>query len=75
MLNIPNTEEWPTFASTPELTQKADTVASIVAHLLSFETRLCRAHGFAPDAALFIRNKYRGRHLKDEKGNDKKGDD
>jgi len=52
--NLPNTEEWRTFASTLELTEKADTVASIVTHLLSFKAHLRRARGLAPHAALFI---------------------
>jgi len=73
--NLPNTEEWRTFASTLELTEKADTVASIVTHLRSFEARLCRAPGLGPDAALFITKKGRGRHSTGEKGNDRKGDD
>jgi len=60
MSNLPNTEEWPTFASTLELTEKADTVASIVTHLLSCEARLHRARGLAPDAALFVTKKGRG---------------
>jgi hypothetical protein len=75
MSNLPNTEEWRTFASTLELTEKADTVASIVTHLLSFEARLRRARGLAPDAALFITKKGRGLHSKGGKGDDRKGDD
>jgi hypothetical protein len=82
MSDLPNTEEWRTFASTLELTEKADTVASIVTHLLSFEARLRRAHGLAPDTALFITKTGRGRHSKgnhrkgdDRKGDDRKGDD
>jgi len=75
MSNLPNAEEWRTFASTLELTEKADTVASIVTHLLSFEAHLRRARGLAPDAALFITKKGRGRHSKGEKGNDRNGDD
>jgi len=51
MSNLPNTEEWPTFASTLEITEKAYTVASIITHLLSFEARPRRARGLAPDAA------------------------
>jgi len=70
MSNLPNTEEWRTFASTLELTEKADTVASIVTHLLSFEARLRRARGLAPDAALFVTKKGRGRYSKDKKGDD-----
>jgi len=50
-------------------------VASIVTHLLSFEARLRRARGLAPDAALFITKQGQGRHSKGEKGNDRKGDD
>jgi hypothetical protein len=57
MSNLPNTDEWRTFASTLELTETADTVASIVTHLLSLEARLSRARGLAPDAALFITKK------------------
>jgi hypothetical protein len=68
MSNLPNTEEWRTFASTLELTEKADTVASIVTHLLSFEAHLHRACGHAPDAALFLMKKGRGRNWK---GNDR----
>jgi len=75
--NLPNTEEWRIFASTLELTEKADTVASIVTHLLSFEARLRRARGHAPDAALFVLKKCRGRNwnVNDRKGDDRKGDD
>jgi hypothetical protein len=75
MSNLPKSEEWGTFASTLELTEKADTVASIVTHLLSFEGRLRRARGLAPDSAIFITKKGRRRHSKGEKGNDRKGDD
>jgi len=70
MSNLPNTEEWRTFASTLELTEKADTVVSIVTHLLSFEARLRRARGLAADAALFVTKKGRGRYSKDKKGDD-----
>jgi len=80
MSNLPNTEEWPTSASTFEVTEKADTVASIVTYLLTFEARLHRARGLAPDAALFISKNGRGRHSKREQrnyrmGDDRKGDD
>jgi len=77
MSNLPNTEEWWTFASTLKLTEKAVTVASIVTHLLSIEARLCRACGLAPDAALFVTKKGRGRNWKanDRKGDDRKCDD
>jgi len=77
MSNLPNTEEWRTFASTFELTEKADTAASIVTHLLSFEARLRRVRGLAPDAAVFVTKKGRGRNWKgnDRKGDDRKGDD
>jgi len=68
--NIPNTEEWRTFASTLGVTEKADTVANIVTHLLSFEASLRRARGLAPDAALFVTEKGRGRYSKDKKGDD-----
>jgi len=54
MSNLPNTEEWRTFAPTLELTKKAAKVASIVTQLLSFEARLHRAPGLAPAGALFI---------------------
>jgi hypothetical protein len=59
MTNLPNTEEWRTFASTLEHIEKADTVASMVTHLLSFEANLYRARGHAPDAAQFILEKSR----------------
>jgi hypothetical protein len=75
MSNLPNTEEWRTFASTLELTETADTVASIVSHILSFEARLRRSRGLAPDPVLCITKEGRGRHSKGEKGNDRKGDD
>jgi len=77
MSNLLNTEEWRTFASTLGLTEKADTVASIVTHLLSFEARLRRASGLAPDAALFVTKKGPGQNWKgnDRKGDDRKGDD
>jgi len=51
MSNLPNTEEWRTFASTLELTEKVKTVVSIVTRLLSWEARLGRARGLTPDAA------------------------
>jgi hypothetical protein len=60
MSNLPNTEEWRTFASTLKLTEKADTVASIVTLLLSFEAHLRRACSLAADAALFVTKKGRG---------------
>ena len=50
-------------------------MASIVTHLLSFEACLRRARGLAPDAALFITKKGRGRYSKGEEGNDRKSDD
>jgi len=75
MSNLPNTEEWRTIASTLELTEKADTVASIVTHLLSFEARLRRAGSLTPDAALIITKIGRGRQSKGGKGDDRKGDD
>jgi len=52
-----------------------DTVASIVTHLLSFEARLRRARGLAPDVAVFLMKEGRGRHSNREKGNDRKGDE
>ena len=70
MSNLLNTEEWRTFASTLGLTEKADTVASIVTHLLFFDARLRWARGLAPDAALFITKKGRGRYSKDMMGDD-----
>jgi hypothetical protein len=77
MPNLLNTEEWCTFASILELTEEADTAASIVTHLLSLEARRRRARGFAPDATLFVTKKGWGRNWKcnDEKGNNWKGDD
>jgi len=60
MSNLPNTEGWRTVASTLELTEKADTVASIVTDLLSFGACLRRARGLAPDASLFVTKKGRG---------------
>ena len=44
----------------------------IVTHLLSFEARLRRAQGLAPDAALFILKEGRGRY---STGNNRKSDD
>ena len=75
MSNLPNTEEWGTLASTLELTENADTVASIVNHLLSFEACLPSASRLAPDAALCVMKNGRGRHSKGEKGNHCKGND
>ena len=46
------------------LTEKADTVANITSHLLSFEATLRRAKGLSPDAALFVTKKGRGRTSK-----------
>jgi hypothetical protein len=48
-----------------------DTVASIVAHLLSIGAHFHRARGLAPDATLYITKQGRGTHLKSEKGNDR----
>jgi len=70
--NLPNTEEWRTFASTLKLTENEDTVASIVTPLLSFEPRLGRSRGLAPDAVLFVKMKGRGGHWN---GNERTGDD
>jgi len=75
MSNLPNTEEWRTFASTLKPTEKDETVASIDTHHLSFEARLCAARGLAPDAALCITKKSRGQHSKGAKGNNRMGDD
>jgi hypothetical protein len=75
--NLPNTEELRTVAPTLELTEKSDTVASIVTHLLSIEARLRMACGLARDTALFVTKKGCGRNWKgnDKKGDDRKGDD
>jgi hypothetical protein len=75
MSNIPNSEEWETFTSTLELTEMADTVASLITHLLSFKARLRRAHRLASDAAFIPTKQGRGRHLKGGKGQDRIGDD
>ena len=61
--NLPNINEWQTFVSTFELTEKADTVASTVTCLMFFEAPLHRTCCLAPDATLFIPKKGRGRHL------------
>jgi hypothetical protein len=68
MSNLPNTKEWRPFASTLQLTEKADTVVTIITHLLFFTAHLRRASGRAPDAALFITKKGPERHSKGEKG-------
>jgi hypothetical protein len=60
MSNLPNTEEWQTFSSTLDPTEKAETVKSIVTHLLSFKARFRMACGLAPDAALNLPKKDRG---------------
>jgi hypothetical protein len=76
MSNLPNTDEWRTFASTLELSEKADIVVSIITRLLSFEARIRRACGLGQDATLFIRKKGLGRHStgqQGEKGNDREG--
>jgi len=75
LLNLPNTEEWRTFATTLELTEKADTVASIITHIPSFEACLRRAQCLPRDDALFITKKGRGRHSKVENGNDSNSND
>jgi hypothetical protein len=67
MFNVPKTKEWRVFALTLDLTERADTVASIVAHLLSFEANLRRARGLAPDVTLVVTKKGRARHSKSEK--------
>jgi hypothetical protein len=54
MSNLPNTEESRTCASTLELTEKADTVASIVTHLLSFVACLRRVRSLVPAAAWLM---------------------
>jgi hypothetical protein len=66
--NVPNTNEWRNYASALELTDKADTVASIITHLLSFEASLRRSKCLDPDAALFVSMKGRGRGQQDQKG-------
>jgi hypothetical protein len=58
--NLLKTEEWLPFASSLELTEKVDTVATIVTHLRSFVARLRRARGLAPDVAQLITKKGRG---------------
>ena len=40
LVNLPNTDEWRTYASTLKLTGKASTVADITGHLRSFEASL-----------------------------------
>jgi hypothetical protein len=47
--NLPNTDEWGTYAFPLELTEKAERVLSIVTHLLSFETHLHRARNHTQD--------------------------
>jgi hypothetical protein len=61
LLNLPNTDKWRTHTSTLKLTGKANTVTDIISHLLSFEASLRQARGLAPDAALFVSTKGRGR--------------
>jgi hypothetical protein len=46
MSNLQNTAKWRTFSSTLELTERADTAASIVTQLLSFEPRLRKPEVF-----------------------------
>jgi len=75
MSNLPNTEEWRTFASTLELTEKADTVVIVITHLQSVEARHRRALCVAPDAALFMTKKGPGRLSKGGKGDDGNGND
>jgi hypothetical protein len=58
--NLPNTEEWRNFSSALELTDKADTISSIVTHLTAFEAKLRRARGLAPETALFVSKRGRG---------------
>jgi len=70
--NLPNTEEWRTFASTLELTEKVGSASSIVTHLWSLEARLCRTLCLAPDSALCMTKKCRGQHSKGGKGNNRK---
>jgi hypothetical protein len=65
MPNLPNTEEWRHFESTHELTEKADVVASMVTHLLSFAVGLRRARRLVRDAALFVVKKGWRRYMKD----------
>jgi hypothetical protein len=45
LANLPNTDEWRTYASTLKLTRKTSTVTDITSHLLSFEASLRRAKG------------------------------
>jgi len=77
MSNLPNMEECRTFSSTLEVTEKVDTVASSITHLLSIKARLRRAHTLSPDAALFVMKKGWGRNCKgnDTKCDELKGDD
>jgi hypothetical protein len=62
--DLPDNDEWRNFVLTLELSEKADTVANITSHLLSFEATLRRALGLSPDAALFVTTKSRGRPSK-----------
>jgi hypothetical protein len=76
MSNLLNTEEWRTIASTLNIIEKADTVVSIVTHLLAFEARLCRVRSLGPDAALCVTKIGRGRGWmgNDRNSDNRKGD-
>jgi len=69
--HLPNNAEQRNFILTLELTQKADMVAIITSHLLSFAATIRRAKGLSPDAALFVTKKGPGRT---SKGDGTKGD-
>jgi hypothetical protein len=71
--NLANNDEWRNFVSMLELTEKADTVANITSHLLSFEATIHRAKGVSPDAALFVMTKGRSR-TSNTKGDGMKGE-
>jgi len=71
--NLPNYNEWRNFVSTLGLTQKADTVANITSHLLSFEATLRKTKGLSPDTALFVAKKGSGR-TSNTKGDGTKGE-
>jgi hypothetical protein len=60
--NIPKSDDWRSFKISLQLSGKADTAADIITHLETFEVTLRRDKGIAPDSALFVSKKGRGRH-------------
>jgi len=54
MDNLPKTAEWTNYAQTLELTGQTNDSGTLIAHLLTFETKLKRNRGLSQEDALFV---------------------